>query len=206
MNLLHLDASLLGDQSASRHLGHELVEALRRSAPDMHVQYRDLALQREPVLDATLMGARGVPAADRPSELADRAAASDAVLQEFLAADVVVIGAPMYNFSIPSALKNWLDLISVAGVSFRYTAQGPVGLLTGKRVYLVSTAGGLHAGQPSGAAHEDYLKFILGFLGIDDIRVVRAEGLGMGPQARAAGMAAARRQIDELVPAEAIAA
>ncbi len=104
------------------------------------------------------------------------------VLEEFLAADVVVIGAPMYNFTISSQLKAWIDRIAVAGKTFRYTENGPVGLAGDKKVVIVSTAGGVHAGQPTGAAHEGYLRTVLGFFGITDIEVVRAEGLAYGEE------------------------
>ena len=105
------------------------------------------------------------------------------MLEEFLAADVVVIGAPMYNFTISSQLKAWIDRIAVAGKTFRYTENGPVGLAGDKKVVIVSTAGGVHAGQPTGAAHEGYLRTVLGFFGITDIEVVRAEGLAYGEPA-----------------------
>ena len=117
------------------------------------------------------------------------------VLEEFLAADVVVIGAPMYNFTISSQLKAWIDRIAVAGKTSRYTENGPVGLAGDKKVVIVSTAGGVHAGQPTGAAHEGYLRTVLGFFGITDIEVVRAEGLAYGEEPRAQAIAAARRQI-----------
>ena len=115
------------------------------------------------------------------------------MLEEFLAADVVVIGAPMYNFTISSQLKAWIDRIAVAGKTFRYTENGPAA--GDKKVVIVSTAGGVHAGQPTGAAHEGYLRTVLGFFGITDIEVVRAEGLAYGEEPRAQAIAAARRQI-----------
>lgn len=126
------------------------------------------------------------------AELAER------TLEEFLAADAIVIGAPMYNFAIPSQLKTWIDRIAVAGKSFKYTESGPVGLAGGKTVVIASSAGGIHAGQPSGQAHEDYLVRMLNFVGIDDIEIVRAESLAYGEEPRAEAMKGAAQRICEL--------
>ena len=202
MNLLHLDASILGEQSVSRRLTSELVEALRLATPEpVSVHYRDLAAAPVPAFDGELMAARAAPAAERTPRQAELARDADAVLAEFVAADTLVIGAPMYNFAIPAQLKAWIDLITVAGVTFRYGAQGPEGLMAGKRALIVATAGGQHAGRPSGVAHADYLVRLLGFLGIDDVRVLTAEGLAMGPQVREPAIAAAQAGIAELVTA-----
>jgi FMN-dependent NADH-azoreductase len=119
------------------------------------------------------------------------AARSAATLEEFLAADVVVIGAPMYNFTIPSQLKAWIDRITVKGSTFRYTAGGPVGLAGGKQVIVAISRGGVYAPNASGEFVESYLKFLFGFLGVENVSFVRAEGLGVSPQHREAGIGAA---------------
>jgi FMN-dependent NADH-azoreductase len=202
MNLLHIDSSILGEQSVSRRLTSELVEALRLATPDpVSVSYRDLAAAPVPAFDADLMAARATPATERTPRQEELARDADAVLAEFVAADTLVIGAPMYNFAIPAQLKAWVDLITIAGVTFRYGAQGPEGLMGGKRAIIVATAGGQHAGQPSGVAHTDYLVRLLGFLGIDDVRVLTAEGLAMGPQVREPAIAAAQAGIADVIAA-----
>jgi FMN-dependent NADH-azoreductase len=198
MKLLHLDSSILGDASVSRQLSRAVVDAWQAAEPSTRVSYRDLAA------DALLhLSSGSLVAANTPAELRDaaqqhEAALAEATLKEFLEADAIVIAAPMYNFSVPSQLKAWIDRVAVAGKTFRYTENGPQGLAGGKQVVIVSTAGGLHAGQPSGAAHEDYLRLVLNFLGITDIRVVRAEGLAMGDAARALALAGANQQIEAL--------
>jgi FMN-dependent NADH-azoreductase len=202
MNLLHIDSSILGEQSVSRRLTSELVEALRLATPDpVSVSYRDLAAAPVPAFDADLMAARATPATERTPRQEELARDADAVLAEFVAADTLVIGAPMYNFAVPAQLKAWVDLITIAGVTFRYGAQGPEGLMGGKRAIIVATAGGQHAGQPSGVAHTDYLVRLLGFLGIDDVRVLTAEGLAMGPQVREPAIAAAQAGIADVIAA-----
>lgn len=201
MKLLHLDSSILGDASASRQLSHAVVEAWQAAEPDVQVIYRDLASDALSHLSAASLVAAGTPAELRDAAQRHEAELSETTLEEFLAADAIVIGAPMYNFALPSQLKAWIDRITVAGKTFSYTENGPQGLAGGKKVVIVSTAGGMHAGQPSGAAHEDYLKFVLGFVGIDDIQVVRAEGLSYGEEPRAAALKAAEQQVGELFTA-----
>lgn len=177
MKLLHIDSSILGDASASRQLSAELVQAWRQNEDGLDVTYRDLAADAVAHFSALTLAAGSTPAELRDAALKHEVAVGEEVLEEFLAADVVVIGAPMYNFTISSQLKAWIDRIAVAGKTFRYTENGPVGLAGDKKVVIVSTAGGVHAGQPTGAAHEGYLRTVLGFFGITDIEVVRAEGL-----------------------------
>ena len=128
---------------------------------------------------------------------ADEAELSASTLAEFLAADAVVIAAPMYNFTIPTQLKAWIDRIAVAGQTFRYTEAGPEGLCGGKKIVIVSTSGGMHAGQATGVAHEEYLKVLFGFIGITDIEIVRAEGLAYGEEVRNSAMSAAQAKISE---------
>jgi FMN-dependent NADH-azoreductase len=199
MKLLHLDSSILGGHSVSRALTQEVVEALRLAEPVVDVTYRDLAARHGLQTDGALLGARMTAAEERTPEQRELLAQADVVMAEFLAADTLVIGAPMYNFSIPSQLKSWIDLVTVAGVTFRYGADGVQGLAGGKRAIVVATAGGQHAGQPTGSAHIGYLRLLLGFLGIRDIRVITAEGLAMGPAVREPALADARAHIAEAI-------
>lgn len=195
MKLLHIDSSILGDNSTSRQLSAELVAAWAAAEPGVDVTYRDLAADAISHLSAASLVAAGTPAELRDAAQKHEAALGEQSIEEFLAADAIVIGAPMYNFSIPSQLKAWIDRIAVAGKTFRYTESGPEGLAGGKKVIIVSTAGGIHAGQPSGVAHEDYLELVLNFLGITDIEVVRAEGLAYGDEPRRNAIAGAQASI-----------
>lgn len=196
MNILHLDSSILGDASTSRGLTRDIVANLARAHPDARVVRRDLATSISGHFDGALLAARSTAPELRSAEARALAGRADAVMAEFLAADVVVIGAPMYNFGLPSQLKTWIDLVTVAGRTFRYTESGPQGLAGNKRVVIAATSGGHHAGQVGGAAHSDYLKFLLGFLGITDIEVVAAEGLAIGAEQREAALAAARGALE----------
>lgn len=197
MKLLHIDSSILGEHSASRQLSHELVEAWKAAQPQAEVSYRDLASDAISHFSSATLQAAGTAEALRDAALRHEAELSASTLAEFLAADAVVIAAPMYNFSIPSQLKAWIDRIAVAGQTFRYTEAGPEGLCGNKKVIIVSTAGGLHVGQPTGVGHEDYLKVMLGFLGITDIEFVRAHGLAYGEDVRSKALSDARAQISE---------
>jgi len=185
MNLLHIDSSVLGEQSASRSLSAAIVARLRAEEPGLRVAYRDLAAQSLPHF--TPMLAESDPCARRNAE----------VLDEFLAADVVVIGAPMYNFTIPSQLKAWIDRVLSAGKTFRYTEKGPEGLAGGKRVIIASARGGVYS---EGAAktvdfQETYLRHVFGFMGIHDVEFVRAEGLNLGAEQREAALRSAHERI-----------
>ncbi|AQU45245.1 FMN-dependent NADH-azoreductase [Xanthomonas oryzae] len=180
MKLLHLDSSALGATSISRELSAAIVAQQRRLYPEVEVTYRDL--DRDPIPHLT---AQTLAQTD-PAE----AAAAEAVMQQFLQAEVIVIGAPMYNFAIPSTLKAWIDRIAVAGRTFHYTANGPEGLAGGKRLIIASARGGVYA-EPSNDFQEPYLRQLFGFLGIDDITLVRAEGVAYSPQHRADALAAA---------------
>lgn len=198
MKLLHLDSSILGDASASRQLTREVVAAWQASTPGVEVTYRDLSADAIDHLAGSTLAASGTPAELRNAAQQLEATLSANVLNEFLEADAVVIGAPMYNFSIPSQLRAWIDRVVVRGYTFRYGENGPEGLAGNKKVIIVSTAGGKHAGTPTAAAHEDYLKFVLGFVGIRDVTVVHAQGLAMGPAVQEAAFASARAQIASL--------
>jgi len=198
MKLLHVDASILGPSSASRELGAAWVANWRHENPLGEVEYVDLARAPLAHLSGEIFGARSTPAASRTEELQRDVEADHAALADFLAADVVVIGAPMYNFSIPSQLKAWIDRIVVAGKTFRYTANGPEGLAQGKKAVIVISRGGVYSSGPAAALdhQETYLRSVLGFIGITDIEVIRAEGLARGSEQRAAAMAAALAVIE----------
>ena len=195
MKLLHIDSSILGDNSASRQLSQQVVQAWQAAEPGVEVIYRDLAADAISHFSSATLLAAGTPEEARDAALAHEARLSAETLQEFLEADAVVIGAPMYNFSIASQLKAWIDRIAVAGKTFRYTEAGPEGLCGNKKVVVVSTAGGLHVGQPTGVGHEDFLKVFLGFIGITDVEFVRAHGLAYGEEPRNNAMQAAQAQI-----------
>ncbi|WP_339418938.1 MULTISPECIES: FMN-dependent NADH-azoreductase [unclassified Pseudomonas] len=197
MKLLHIDSSILGDNSASRQLSAGVVKAWQAAESGVEVTYRDLASEAINHFSGATLGALGTAAEQRDAAQKHEADLSASSLAEFLAADALVIGAPMYNFTIPTQLKAWIDRIAVAGQTFRYTEAGPEGLCGNKKVIIVSTSGGLHAGQASGAAHEGYLKLLFGFLGITDIEIVRAEGLAYGDDARSKSLSDANVRINE---------
>lgn len=197
MKLLHIDSSILGDNSASRALSAAVVKAWQAAEPGVQVTYRDLASEGINHFSGATLGALGTAAELRDAAQKHEAELSASSLAEFLTADALVIGAPMYNFTIPTQLKAWIDRIAVAGQTFRYTEAGPEGLCGNKKVIIVSTAGGLHAGQASGAAHEGYLTLLFGFLGITDIEFVRAEGLAYGDEMRSKALSDANVLINE---------
>ncbi len=197
MKLLHIDSSILGDHSASRQLSRSVVQSFTAITPDTQVVYRDLANEPLNHFSGATLAAAGTPVEGRDAAQTLEVETNEATLEEFLSSDVVVIGAPMYNFSIPSQLKAWIDRICVAGRTFRYTEAGPEGLCKGKKVIIVSTTGGLHQGLPSGVGHDDLLKVVFGFIGVTDLHFVVAEGLAYGDEPRAAAMAAAQKHISE---------
>jgi FMN-dependent NADH-azoreductase len=201
MKILHIDASPLGSASISRQLTASVVEKLTRDHPAAQVVHRDLI--ESPISHLTgelLQVLRPAPGSTPPSGPTLRAEAdqTDALIDELLGTDVIVVGAPMYNFSIPSQLKAWIDRVAQAGRTFRYTAAGPEGLAKGKKAIVVSTRGGVYAGTAYEAAmdhQEAYLRTVLNFLGITDVSFVRAEGIAMKKEE---AVATANRQIAEL--------
>jgi FMN-dependent NADH-azoreductase len=198
MKLLHIDSSPLGAASISRELSRKTVAEWKASHPATSVEYLDLALDAPAHLDMDSLGLKlGIDAAQLTPAQQRENALSEQLVSQFLDADVVVIGAPMYNFTIPSQLKAWIDRIAQAGRTFRYTANGPEGLAKGKTLIVVSTRGSMYAGLPLEVMdhQESYLKTVFGFVGITDIRFVRAEGLGMGPQGKAMALATAEVNI-----------
>lgn len=204
MKLLHVDSSPSGDASVSRALTASIVASWRRAVPGLEVLTRDVGAVPPDHLTAELL--QVVKFRDL-NGLNDRQRAelalTDALVDEFLAADVVVIGAPMYNFSVPTQLKAWIDRIAQAGKTFRYTEKGPVGLAGGKVVVIASSRGGVYSTSEAMQAldhQEAYLRTVLGFLGITNVTVIRAEGIAMGPEVRAQALAAAESEIATLVP------
>ncbi|RZJ14849.1 MAG: FMN-dependent NADH-azoreductase [Acidovorax sp.] len=197
MQLLHIDSAITGQQSVSRQLTARTVAAWQAAHPGTRVQYLDLATEAPSHLAAESLGFRTGQAAATDVERQQNAL-SEALVSQFLAADVIVIGAPLYNFSIPSQLKAWIDRIAQAGRTFKYTDKGPVGLAGGKTVIVASTRGGVYSSSEGGQAmehQESYLKVVFGFFGITDVRFVRAEGVGMGPDAKALAIASADQDI-----------
>jgi len=192
MKLLHIDSSVLGPHSVSRQVSAAIVDRLRQATPSLEVTYRDLTQAPLAHLSGShLAAAQGAPA---PAELGPDLAASAAALDEFLAADVVVIGAPMYNFTIPSQLKAWIDRVLVAGKTFSYGANGPQGLAGGKRVIVAISRGGYYgAGSPAAALEhlETYLRGVFGFMGITNPEFIIADGIQVGPEHREKSIASA---------------
>ncbi|PTM40812.1 NAD(P)H-dependent oxidoreductase [Bosea sp. 124] len=183
--LLVLNSSASGAASVSRQLIEETVTRLRGQDPALKVVERDLGTSPVPHLTADSAAAiRGTEPANEAQTQAR--ALSDALVEELKAADVIVIGAPMYNFGIPSTLKAWFDYVLRAGVTFKYSEAGPEGLLKGKRAIVVESRGGLYSSGPAQSldSQEPHLRTLLGFIGISDVTFVRAEKLGYGPEAR----------------------
>ena len=200
MNILQITSSARGQGSFSTRLANELVQALQANNAGSKLTLRDLVLQPHPAMDENALGALFTPADKRSAEQAARVAENDVLINELFANDVIVIAAPMINFGVPSQLKHWIDAVARAGTTFSYTATGPVGLVTGKKAYVVTARGGVHRDQPSDGI-TGYLRTFLGFLGITDVEFIYAEGLAMGPDAEAAALAGARAQIAELTGA-----
>ena len=205
MNILQINSSARTQGSHSSALADTLVERLRADDPQARLTLRDLGRTPHPALDETALHALFSPVEQRSPEQAARVALDDALIAELQAADAVVLGVPMYNFGVPTQLKNWIDAIARAKVTFRYTEKGPEGLLTGKKVYVVLTRGGQYRNTPADT-QVPYLKTVFAFLGMKDVEFIYAEGLAMGPEAEQQALAAARSQIDALFAAEAVAA
>ena len=203
MKLLHIDSSILNDNSVSRQLTRDIVDRWRQDYPDGEVTYRDLAEEAPNHLSAEILGAGSVDQSQRSAVQCHEVAYGEALMKEFLEADVIVLGAPMYNFSIPSQLKAWLDRVMVAGRTFKYTENGPVGLISGKKVVIVSSRGGVYSESSTGQAmdhQESYLQVALAFMGITDISIVRAEGMSMAEK-RNRAIVFAQKEIHRLLKA-----
>ena len=193
MKLLHVDSSILGPGSVSRALSAQIVAHEQLRTLGISVTYRDLAADPVGHLSGAHLAAFQGAAPEAPALQAD-VASGQAALEEFLAADVVVIGAPMYNFSIPSQLKAWIDRLAVAGKTFHYTEKGPEGLAGGKKVIVASSRGGFYGPDTQAAFldhQESYLRAVFGFFGVTDITTIQAEGINLGPAQRATAIDAA---------------
>jgi FMN-dependent NADH-azoreductase len=192
--ILQINSAARSQGAQSTLLVNELTEKLKQTHSDAHVVVRNLQAEPLPHLDDAVLGAFFTPADQRTPEQQALSARSEALIAELQAADIVVIGAPMYNFGISSQLKTYFDFIARAGITFRYGASGAEGLVTGKKVFVVSARGGKYLGTP-GDSQTPYLKTFLGFLGMTDVTFIYAEGLNMGPDAAAAALAGAREAI-----------
>ena len=196
MNILQVNSSARREGSYSTRLANRIVQRLRDADPEATLTVRDFNASPHPVLDEAALGALFTPANQRTPEQIGRVALDDALIAEIEASDVVVLGVPMYNFGVPASLKNWIDAISRAGVTFRYTRDGPEGLLKGKTVYVALTRGGKYKNTPADT-QMPYLRTVLNFLGLTDLHFVYAEGLAMGSDAEQAAMASAYDQIED---------
>lgn len=202
MKILHIDSSSTGNASVSRQLTAAVVRQLREQNPAAEVSYLDLAANAPDHLGSELLQAlRPAPGHIVAESAQGELARTEAMLTEFLDSDVVVVGAPMYNFSIPSQLKAWIDRLAQPGRTFRYTANGPEGLAVGKKVIIVSSRGGMYAGTAIESLdhQESYLRAVFGFFGITDVEILRAEGVAMGPEDRDRAMAQALEQARAIV-------
>lgn len=195
MNILQINASARSAGSESTRLANQIVERLTARHPDAQVVVHDLAREPLQALDEATLGALFTPAEQRTPEQAARVAIDDALIAEVQAADAIVLAVPMYNFGIPAQLKNWIDAISRARVTFRYTENGVEGLLQGKTVYVTLARGGRYRDTPQDT-QVPYLKTVLAFLGMTDVRFVYAEGLNLGEEAAAAALANAQLEIE----------
>ncbi|SDS14118.1 FMN-dependent NADH-azoreductase [Pseudomonas oryzae] len=198
MKILQINASARSTGANSTRLADAITARLKAQSPAAVVELRDLASDPHPVLDEAALGALFTPAEQRSAEQAARVALDDALIAQVQAADVVVLGVPMYNFGVPVQLKTWLDAIARAGVTFRYTENGPQGLLTGKKVYVALARGGIYRDTPADS-QVPYLKTVLGFLGMTDVEFVYAEGLAMSSEGADQAFAAAEARIGELI-------
>ena len=197
MNILQINGSARSEAGNSTRIASDIVARLQAANPGATLVQRDLARDPAPVIDEAALGALFTPAEQRTPEQAARVAASDALVAEVQAADVLVLGVPMYNFGISTQLKNWIDAIARAGVTFRYTENGPEGLIKGKKVYVALARGGLYRDTPADS-QVPYLKGVLGFLGMTDVEFIYAEGLAMGPESADKAFAEAEAAIAAL--------
>jgi FMN-dependent NADH-azoreductase len=194
MNILHITSSVRGNDSESTRVTTQIVNKLLASNPGATVVRRDFGANPHPLLDGAAVGALFTPAEQRSAEQSARVALDDALIAEAQAADVIVIGAPMYNFSMPVQLKGWFDAIARAGVTFRYTETGPEGLLKNKKVYVATSRGGVY---PTDADPQvPQLRMLLNFLGMTDHTFIYSSGMAMGPDAAAKGQQEANAAID----------
>lgn len=181
MKILQINSSARSAGANSTRLADAVTTRLKAANPGAVVELRDLAAHPHPVLDEAALGALFTPAEQRTPEQAARVALDDALIAQLQSADAIVLGVPMYNFGVPVQLKTWIDAIARAGVTFRYTENGPEGLVKGKKVYVALARGGVYRDTPADS-QVPYLKGVLGFLGMTDVEFIYAEGLAMGPE------------------------
>ena len=200
MQLLHIDSAITGTQSVSRQLTAQVTAAWVAAHPGTQVDYLDLVANAPAHFTMDALAPRTGQTEGLSEAQVRENAVSERLVRQFLAADVLVIGAPFYNFSIPTQLKAWIDRLAQPGRTFQYTANGPEGLAKGKTVIVVSSRGGVYSTSDAGRAmehQESYLQTVMGFFGITDVRFVRAEGVGMGEAAKASALSTAQAHIDE---------
>ena len=199
MKILQINSSIRRENANSTRVADSIVARLKAKNPSATVNVRDLGCTPHPLLDTAALEALFTPAEARSAEQAARVALDDALINELFAADIIVLGVPMYNFGVTVQLKSWLDAISRNGVTFRYTENGPQGLVTGKKVFLALARGGRYQGT-STDSQTPYLKTILGFLGMSDVVCIHSEGLNMGPEAVKQGFAEAEKALLAALP------
>lgn len=197
MKILQINASARSAGAASTRVADAIVAHLAAKNPGAAIERRDLASHPHPVLDESALGALFTPVDQRSAEQAARVALDDALIAQVQAADVIVLGVPMYNFGVSVQFKGWIDAIARAGVTFRYTEQGPIGLLTGKKVYAALAFGGIHRGGPTDTI-TPYVRTVLGFLGMTDVEFVYMEGHAMGAEFADRAFAQAEERIAAL--------
>ena len=197
MKILQINSSARSAGANSTRLADAITARLKAANPGAVVELRDLAAHPHPVLDEAALGALFTPAEQRSPEQAARVALDDALIAQLQSADAIVLGVPMYNFGVPVQLKTWIDAIARAGVTFRYTENGPEGLIKGKKVYVALARGGLYRDTPADS-QVPYLKGVLGFLGMTDVEFIYAEGLAMGPESADKAFAEAEAAIAAL--------
>lgn len=195
MNILQITTSVRGDASESTRVTNQIVARLTAANPGATIVRRDLGAQPHPLLDGAALGALFTPADQRTAEQLARVQLDDALILEAQAADVIVLGAPMYNFAMPVQLKSWFDAIARAGVTFRYTETGPEGLLKNKKVYVAAARGGVY--EEANDPQVPQMRALLSFLGLTDQTFIYSSGMAMGPDAVANGQAAANAAIEK---------
>ncbi|QQN73843.1 FMN-dependent NADH-azoreductase [Croceicoccus sp. YJ47] len=198
MQILRIDSSTNGASSVSRELTQAMLDHFKEKHPDANIIERDLGTMPLAHLNPVTTGAIRLPQDQHTDDMAAAFGPEREVLDEFLASDIVIVGAPLYNFTIPSALKSWIDRLGVAGVTFKYDENGPVGLAGGRRVIVASAQGGQYGDEGATEHQESLLKTFFGFIGIDDLEIVRVDKVGFGEDVREAGIKAAKEQIAKL--------
>ncbi len=196
--LLHIDSSLFGDNGQSSQLARQFVQRWANGRSGARIIYRSLTQQPLPHLDETIFGSFSTPEDDRTEEQRAHVARSNRLIEELRSADLIVFGLPMYNFGVPSQLKAWMDHVARAGETFRYTENGPQGLITGKRAVIIRASGGKYAGTDMDL-QTGFVRQFLAFIGITEVEFVYAEGLAMGNGERDRALAQASEQLESLV-------